>query len=254
SAPAPLRREGVLAGAPPIAGDATPLATRWAPLRGAAQHTADVAAVWIDPPPASDAPALALAQLSAALENGEPRLVVMRLPAGDGDELPLAAADAAVARAVGLLNRGVPRLATWVLAGGAYPGAAGRTLLAFGDGARRDAPGDAAALMAQVCALAELPAPCAAADKPHLATESAGLPRLSVVVPTYQREAQLGGLLDSLEGQTLFAAGAADCEVIVVVDGSHDGTLEALERRRAAWSARGVALRIATQPNQGAAA
>ncbi len=48
--------------------------------------------------------------------------------------------------------------------------------------------------------------------------------RISVVVPTYQRRESLRRLLDSLACQTLPAAGY---EVIVVVDGSTDGSAEA---------------------------
>jgi GT2 family glycosyltransferase/peptidoglycan/xylan/chitin deacetylase (PgdA/CDA1 family) len=51
-------------------------------------------------------------------------------------------------------------------------------------------------------------------------------PQLSVVIPTYNRREQLRACLDALAQQT---QPASDFEVIVVVDGSTDGTVEMLE-------------------------
>jgi len=54
---------------------------------------------------------------------------------------------------------------------------------------------------------------------------SGDAPRFSVVVPTYNRADSVAATLDSVFAQTF-----ADLEVIVVDDGSSDGTLEALAR------------------------
>lgn len=52
-------------------------------------------------------------------------------------------------------------------------------------------------------------------------------PQVSVIIPTLDAEATIGAALDSvLEGQVL------DVEVLVVDDGSQDGTRDAIERRR----------------------
>ena len=51
-------------------------------------------------------------------------------------------------------------------------------------------------------------------------------PAVSVVIPTYQGRDALLRSLDSLGRQTL---SADEFEVVVVVDGSRDGTREALE-------------------------
>lgn len=69
--------------------------------------------------------------------------------------------------------------------------------------------------------------------------------RFSVVVPTYQRREAAVACVRSLEAQDFPRA----FEVIVVVDGSTDGTREALEAIAAA-----IPLTVLTQPNQGAAA
>jgi glycosyltransferase involved in cell wall biosynthesis/SAM-dependent methyltransferase len=256
AAAAPLRRRSLLAATPRTAAGNAPAVERWAPLLKALR-TAGAEGLWVDPSPAADAAALGLAQLEAGLASGDPRLVVLRIGAAeDAPGLSLPAADAAVARAFALLNRRFPRLAAFVLA--ADDGTAGgRPCLAFGDAARGEAPAEEASLVARVCALAGLPA----AERPDgtdatgaTGEAPAGSCRLSVVIPTYQREQQLGRLLDSLEGQSLFAASAADLEVLVVVDGSTDGTLRSLARRQADWRARGARLEVLAQENQGAAA
>jgi len=69
---------------------------------------------------------------------------------------------------------------------------------------------------------------------------------LSVVVPTRNRRAILSRTLASLLEQTGVAGGY---EVIVVVDGSTDGTLAMLQRPE--WGAR---LRVVSQPHRGLAA
>src|SRR5215207_6519965 len=66
---------------------------------------------------------------------------------------------------------------------------------------------------------------------------------LSVVIPTYNRADRLRASLEALGRQTL---PAGDFEVIVVVDGSTDGTLEMLGRLRAAYR-----LRVVSQANSG---
>ncbi|HXU13236.1 MAG TPA: glycosyltransferase family 2 protein [Candidatus Binatia bacterium] len=71
------------------------------------------------------------------------------------------------------------------------------------------------------------------------------LPLLSIVVPTYNRRHILSRTLPSLLGQN---DPGADYEVIVVVDGSTDGTLEMLDRKD--WGPR---LRVVRQPNRGQA-
>jgi glycosyltransferase involved in cell wall biosynthesis len=59
-----------------------------------------------------------------------------------------------------------------------------------------------------------------------LARRSAGAPVLAVVIPTRERVAQVTRLLAALEAQQDLAPGS--CEVVVVVDGSSDGTAGAL--------------------------
>jgi glycosyltransferase involved in cell wall biosynthesis len=71
------------------------------------------------------------------------------------------------------------------------------------------------------------------------------LPLLSIVVPTYNRRRTLSRTLPALLGQR---DPGAEYEVIVVVDGSTDGTLEMLNQGE--WGSR---LRIVRQPNRGQA-
>jgi glycosyltransferase involved in cell wall biosynthesis len=52
------------------------------------------------------------------------------------------------------------------------------------------------------------------------------VPVVSVIIPTYNRKQELNGLLSSLQQQTL---PASDFEIIVVDDGSSDGTLAYLK-------------------------
>jgi glycosyltransferase involved in cell wall biosynthesis len=72
------------------------------------------------------------------------------------------------------------------------------------------------------------------------------LPLLSIVVPTYNRRRILSRTLPSLLAQKV---AGGQYEVIVVVDGSTDGTAEMLSR--AGWRTR---LRVVSQPNRGLAA
>jgi glycosyltransferase involved in cell wall biosynthesis len=70
-------------------------------------------------------------------------------------------------------------------------------------------------------------------------------PDLSVIIPTYQRRASVERLLHALARQTL------DCdafEVILAIDGSHDGTLEMVETFSAPYQ-----LTPTWQPNSGRA-
>jgi glycosyltransferase involved in cell wall biosynthesis len=70
------------------------------------------------------------------------------------------------------------------------------------------------------------------------------LPRLTVVVPTYQRRSIVLATLEALERQDtedLF-------EVVVVVDGSTDGTAQALQGREWAFP-----IHVLQQSNRGAA-
>ena len=71
-------------------------------------------------------------------------------------------------------------------------------------------------------------------------------PSLSVVVPTYNRCDSVARLLRSLDRQTL---PAEQFEVVVVIDGSEDGTRELVAERAAAY-----ALQAIWQPNQKRAA
>ncbi|HET6315705.1 MAG TPA: glycosyltransferase family A protein, partial [Chloroflexota bacterium] len=68
---------------------------------------------------------------------------------------------------------------------------------------------------------------------------------LSVVIPTFNRVESVRRCLVALDGQT---QSTADFEVIVVVDGSTDGTCEMLDRLSTAYR-----LVVEYQPNQGAA-
>lgn len=52
-----------------------------------------------------------------------------------------------------------------------------------------------------------------------------GTPRFSIVIPTYDREGSIRRTLDSCFGQSF-----GDVEIIVVDDGSRDGTLDSLQR------------------------
>lgn len=70
--------------------------------------------------------------------------------------------------------------------------------------------------------------------------------RLSTIIPTYQRRAWVERLLQSLCGQNL---DPNTFEVIVVIDGSEDGTREMVAEFRAPFSLRGL-----WQTNQGRAA
>jgi len=66
---------------------------------------------------------------------------------------------------------------------------------------------------------------------------------LSIIIPTYTRVDSLRTCLESLSHQT---QPAADYEVIVIVDGSTDGTCEMLERLTPPYR-----LRVYWQPNSG---
>ena len=72
------------------------------------------------------------------------------------------------------------------------------------------------------------------------------MPRVSVVIPTYRRRDALLRLLTALERQSL---PASDFEVIVVVDGSDDGSREAAEALSTPY-----ALRVCWQENRGRSA
>lgn len=71
-------------------------------------------------------------------------------------------------------------------------------------------------------------------------------PRISIVVPSYNRVARLERLLAALEKQTL---APTEFEVVVVDDGSTDGTFDRLQRLLP-----GYALRVFQQTNAGPAA
>jgi len=68
-------------------------------------------------------------------------------------------------------------------------------------------------------------------------------PRISVVIPTYQRREQVVRAVESV-----FAQRCPASEVLVVDDGSTDGTAELLRRRY------GERVRVLVQPNRGASA
>ncbi len=77
-------------------------------------------------------------------------------------------------------------------------------------------------------------------------TESASQPSVSIIVPTYNRRERLIRLLRTLEQR--HQAGAR-FEVVVVVDGASDGTVEMLATFHPSYP-----LRVLTQANQGPAA
>ncbi|HUO36169.1 MAG TPA: glycosyltransferase family A protein, partial [Candidatus Acidoferrum sp.] len=68
-------------------------------------------------------------------------------------------------------------------------------------------------------------------------------PKVSVVIPTYNRAKKVRGAIDSALGQTI-----SDLEVIVVDDGSSDNTAKVLQE------AYGTRIRYFAQQNQGASA
>jgi GT2 family glycosyltransferase len=70
-------------------------------------------------------------------------------------------------------------------------------------------------------------------------------PAVSIVIPTYNRRERLGRVLRALDGQT---AGATRFEVVVVDDGSTDGTAEWLAEQRTPYG-----LRAISQKNAGPA-
>ena len=72
------------------------------------------------------------------------------------------------------------------------------------------------------------------------------MPKLSVIIPTYQRRDILQDCLNALERQSL---DPAQFEVIVVIDGSDDGTTELLVKFKTRFS-----LSHIWQENQGQAA
>ena len=79
-------------------------------------------------------------------------------------------------------------------------------------------------------------------------------PLLGIVVPTLDRRESVLRLLRALEAQT---AKATDFEVVVVVDGSTDGTSEAVDAYRAPYALRRVSLQrsgLAAARNAGARA
>jgi GT2 family glycosyltransferase len=79
-------------------------------------------------------------------------------------------------------------------------------------------------------------------SRPHAAKHS-HLPVISVIVPTYNRLPILEKCLSALEMQTL---AKAKFEVLVIDDGSSDGTEEAMRQRRPSF-----AFRYLRQPNSG---
>ena len=70
------------------------------------------------------------------------------------------------------------------------------------------------------------------------------MPDISVIVPTYQRRDLVLALLSALSAQEIDGS----FEVIVVIDGSRDGTVEALKTYQA-----GFPLKVIEQPNRGLA-
>ena len=80
------------------------------------------------------------------------------------------------------------------------------------------------------------------------------VPALGIVVPTLDRRESVLRLLHALESQTV---AATDFEVVVVVDGSTDGTAEAVDAHRAPFAIRRVSLQrsgLAAARNAGARA
>lgn len=76
---------------------------------------------------------------------------------------------------------------------------------------------------------------------------SSGDPTISIVIPTYNRRAAVLRLLASID-EALVAQAAGQVEVVVVVDGSSDGTIEALQNLEMS-----TPLRWRAQPNGGSA-
>lgn len=72
---------------------------------------------------------------------------------------------------------------------------------------------------------------------------------VSVIIPAWRAAATIGRALASVAAQTVPPA-----EVVVVDDGSDDGTLDAAEACRPLLAERGIALIAERQPNQGAGA
>jgi glycosyltransferase involved in cell wall biosynthesis len=68
------------------------------------------------------------------------------------------------------------------------------------------------------------------------------IPHVSVIIRTYNRKSRLTKAIDSVLGQTY-----ANFELIVVDDGSDDGTFDLLKRYR-------LKLKIYTQTNKGVSA
>lgn len=81
-------------------------------------------------------------------------------------------------------------------------------------------------------------------NEPTQKASSGKLPSFSVIIPTYQRQEQVLAAVQSFCRQTF----SGEFEVIVVVDGSTDGSVTALQQLQTPFS-----LRIIEQINQGAA-
>lgn len=73
--------------------------------------------------------------------------------------------------------------------------------------------------------------------------------RVSAVVPVYNGEAHLSNILDSILGQTY-----SQIEMILVDDGSSDGTLSVAESYRERFAARGYDYRIVQSEHRNASA
>jgi GT2 family glycosyltransferase/peptidoglycan/xylan/chitin deacetylase (PgdA/CDA1 family) len=101
-------------------------------------------------------------------------------------------------------------------------------------GARRDGPGETS----RADAVSET-------SHQHTRSGGAAAPRFSIVVPTYRRRDVVTASVRALTRQE----GAAPFEVIVVVDGSDDGSAEALRALRVPFP-----LSVVEQPNRGRAA